>query len=329
MNFLKRIRIFWHAFLYGLRSADKTMLTQIDNSNGDGSGVEHKIEAESNVFSDLLKKEETQQVKELRDISYRVYRESEKYKVDTGDMKIIEDENGNKIFVVPDDYKPVVKDTSEIPSEIIDTGENVVLVQGNYAITESLSDALNDLDENAPVRYKLNVEANRFRKFRIEKYAKYLAIKKDNEGNTKMEIYCSIFPREFVVMKGEREKGTIDKSDVFFIQEAGKLVDGSLRYSDIVEFDTIDFVTEKAFNAPALYYYKYAVKEYLSCEKHDNYFVFSFRVIPICDGVDMIAQYRMAEVDAKYAEKAQRTDVLEMNPFTMPGKVLPFTPKQD
>lgn len=321
MTIFNKIRFFFRAFMWGLRHADNKMLSQTSNSKGDGTGISMKQEKPGTLAEDLIMKEETERVKELRDEHYRVYRESGKYKVDTSKLQMGVDENGNSIWVIPEDYHMEKKEdaTSKIPSEIITTeGEKIVVVQHNYAITESLSDT--DINESKPVRYKLKVESSVFRKFKIEKYTKYIAVKKNDDDETFIEFYCSIFPREFVVMKGMREKGTIDKSDVFFIKEAEDIIGGKVLKSDIFSFDTVEFITEHAYNKDDLFLYNYANGGFLDCEKYGNYFVFRFKGIPVVEGHDIIAQYRLESVDKKYAEKQQKNDIFQVNELTLSEK---------
>jgi hypothetical protein len=83
--------IFWHSLFRGMSNAESIINGQTKSNDGD-IGIIQQIGV-GGVFDDMLQQKETQEVVEMRDKYYRVYKESDKW--DTSNITIIgEDENG-------------------------------------------------------------------------------------------------------------------------------------------------------------------------------------------------------------------------------------------
>ena len=75
---LGNVKILWHSLFMGMRSADSLLTTS--QTNNDGSGYEIPENGGGGVYKDLLEQKVTQEVEELRYVSYHVANESKKYR---------------------------------------------------------------------------------------------------------------------------------------------------------------------------------------------------------------------------------------------------------
>lgn len=280
-NILLNAKILWHSLFVGMKDADqKTMGVTKEGKIADGN-IEQQVSQDS-VYADMLKGEVTQEVKELRDSSYRGYKASFDYKY-IG--------NGN-----------VIKKTSMINDDIdAFNPENmsIYLVQDNKLITRSVKDALDgansegDEVKNENADYSITIERDNFPRFLIEKYVKRVVVRR-NETETKIDLYCSTYPRQYM------------PTDSVFIVEIRNILEGKIKPNDTVEIDSIEFITDGCYGAKDIMFFKFSNLEYESINVYDGNFVITYSAFPLCDGVDLTEQYRTEEMDKKYENKEMR-----------------------
>lgn len=313
MKFFKKFIFAIHAFFWGLRSADKKMLGQVNNGGPSDSADEDVIDQAGSVWSDLLQKQETERVAEFRDEQYRVYRESEKYKIDKSQLRF--DSNGDyDMSTIRVEKQNMLNLTPE--GILLNEGDKLILEQLNFktsvaSYNESVS------DDNPPIN-TIKIERDYFPRFKVENYAKKIILKNNptlDEGLIYFDLYCSKYHTPLVV-KGQGLNAFIDESDVFFLRELKQLMNKEIKRSDITEFDSIEFTTHKAYNAEELLYYKIVECKFVSVTEYDGDYVISFVGYPVCNGNDLIAKYRTEAVDKKFATKEQRSKDFEMSEFT-------------
>lgn len=293
--------LFFHGLLYGLRSADQTISSQV---NGEDEEINHKLELPGNVYDDLLQEKETQRVQETRDALYRVYREADKYEVRLGGMKTdgenFDDEESiltavavkksgvdklRKPVYETDGYKVViVQDSKEYDNDIITKEKEA---QTGEAI-DDLSTLMFD------VKYKQGITP----RFHIERYIQKVVIKENKDGKQRFNLYFSQYARQFV------------KRDSLFISELSKLFSGAKRNSDILEIESLSFVTDKAYGIDSLHRITLTDINYIDICVFDGSFVLEFDCVKTDD--DIVAKYKTKSLDEKYATMAPKNESVDI-----------------
>lgn len=230
-----KIKLAWHALFFGMRGVD-ILLTSSHKSES-GSGFEIPDDAGGGVFKDILEQKVTQEVQELRYTSYKVAKESKKYRY-IG--------NGQ-----------VAKKTASQLSErhgAIDESDNlpIVLIQDNAVICEDVLTSLNEVNQKegkkAFYEYNIKIERDNLPRFRIESYVKKLVLK-ESDGNYVIDLYCSKYPRQFS-----------ERKDRAFLKELKQVQTGIIRNSDIFDFQELHFTTSNAWGVDD--WFRFSFKEF-------------------------------------------------------------------
>ena len=303
-KFFQKIRtsivLFFHGIFWGLRSADLTIQSQ---TNGDGEEINHKLEVGGNVYDDMLQEKETQRVQETRDAAYRVYREADKYEVQLSGMREdganFDDEDSvltakatKKASV--DKPKTPVYETNGYKTILVQNAkeyENDIVTKQKEAETGQVIDDVSTLIFE--VKYKDSLTP----RFRVERYIQKLVLKESKEGKLRMNLYFSQYARQFV------------KRDSLFVAELSSIFAGK-RHSDILELESISFISDKAFGIEDLHRITLTKIQYVEIVVFDGSFVIEFDCEK--DDLDVVAKYRTKELDEKYAIMAPKHDAVDI-----------------
>ncbi len=255
------------------------------------SEINQKQELKGNVFQEMLNGEVTQQVQETVDANYRVFRESGKYTVQLSGMG----EDGP----VGDLSAVAVKKTQRIKprNPVLETeGFKVRILQDakdygnseetreNEALTGEASDDVNTLLFH--VKYNEGVMP----RFYIERYIKQVVVKENEEGKILFDVYFSKYARHFM------------KRDSIFIAELHRLE--KTGRSDVIDFENINFVTDKAFGIDDLWGVTCVNNGLAGFYEFDGNMVLEFE--GTLDLEDLVEKHRTKELDEKYAKKAPK-----------------------
>lgn len=304
-NILHKIHLWFtllfHGLFWGLKGADQTISSQV---SGDGEEVNHKLELPGNVYDDLLQEKETQRVQETRDALYRVYREADKYEVSLSGMKTDGENFDDEESVlsatatkktVQDKPKSPVYETDGYKLVLVQNAkeyENDILTKEKEAQTGEVIDDLSTLIFE--VTYKIGITP----RFHLERYIQKLVLKENKKNEYKVDLYFSQYARQFV------------KRDSLFIAELSKLFAGTKRTSDILDIDSVTFVTDKAFGSEDLHRITLSKLEYKSICVFDGSFVLEFDCVK--DDLDVVAKYKTKELDEKYAVMAPKHESVDL-----------------
>ena len=288
-NFIKNmwfnLRVFWHSMFMGMKTADQKMMGVTKEGKISDTTVEQQLEQDG-VYADLLKGEVTQEVKELRDSTYRGYKASFDYKY-IG--------NGNSIkktTMLSDNinaYNPEDLD-------IILVQDNKLIVKGTKEVIEQMNDA-NDNIDNSNTEYLLIVERDNYPRFKLEKFVKKIVVRR-YENDYTIDLYCSIYARQNM------------PGDSLFITEIKNIMDGKIKPSDTVMIETVEFITDACYGAKDITLYKFGNLNYKEINVYDGNFVITYSGNVICDGLDLTEQYRTAEMDKKYKNVEMRENAV-------------------
>lgn len=297
----RNIVLFVHGIFWGLRSADVTVKSQV---SGEDEEINHKLEVPGNVYDDLLQEKETQRVRETRDATYRVYREADKYEVQLSGMR----EDGENF----DDDDSVLTAVAK-KKEIIDKPKNPVYETDGYKVIliQTAKEYENDkktreieaetgeaIDDISTLIFEVSYKPGMTPRFHIERYIQKIVIKVNKDGKHKFDLYFSQYARQFV------------KRDSLFISELSKIFAGK-RNSDILDLESVVFVTDKAFGLESLHRITLTNIVYDNISVFDGSFVLEFDCRK--DDEDIVAKYRTKELDEKYATMAPKHESVDIN----------------
>lgn len=308
MKFFKKIRynleILWHSLFRGMASADSIIKGQHGVSNNDVSIVREI--GGGGVFSDILQQKETQQVVEMRDKYYRVYKESDKY--DTSTITIIgEDENG-VIFGNTDGIKkktkldfmkhPPVYNPQNLVIRTIQDNKQIQKTNFILSINEKFDNeilkSLNDFDVT------LTITRDEFTpRFYLEKYIKRIVVR---ENNTRVVI-------DFYIPS---ESSQFGKIDAILISNLHKIKEENILKSDLTDFLTIEWYSDKAWNSDDVCHFKYDDVKFIGIDVFDGSFVLSFDCNIVENGTDLSEKFKTKELDEKYKTEEQKQEVVDI-----------------
>lgn len=284
------IKIFFHYFFAGMRTADNELTTGAKDSATDGTTIEQKKEADS-LYAALLRGEVTQEVREARHEMYYAERRSHDYVYNGGGHAKkkneifdydgnIEKSDGNKVILVQDNYQ----DQASIEDYGIDVGN---VRDYGAAIYDTIK------GENiAKKEYTFKVVRDFYPKFRIEEYIKKCVVKEFGEKCI-FDIYVSKYPVQF------------DRRSRMFINMMNEIYEGNTR-SEIIDFQQLSFISKNAYGSDDLKLYSFKSFEFHDIIDFDGNYVLRFVCEPDEFGTDLIEEFFDETADRKSREHAPR-----------------------
>lgn len=305
-NFLRWLRTLFHSFFYGMRGADIV----ITDSSPDSEIHENKTIKEHEIIVDEV----------TVDKYYRVFREANNYNVTLGGL-MKEDDDINTVNNVSEgmvELEMAPEDGPDITATAVkkvwkDKPFSELLKTDGYKITlvQYAKDYENDVEtraKEAETGKAIDSDTNIFKvtredtpRFAFEKYLRQVVVKENKtEKQTVIEFYFSVYARQFW------------KIDSLFIAEMERIVSDTRRLPDIFDFNSIGFVTDKAFGSPDLFYFEYKPLGYIGTVKYDGNYVVSF-IAEQKTKEDLTEKYKTEELDKLYQMKAPKKDNIDIN----------------
>ena len=256
----------------------------------------------------MLQQKETQEVVEMRDKYYRVYKESDKW--DTSNITIIgEDENG-VIFGNTDKIKKKRK-SDFIKHPPVYNPENLLLrtiqdvkhiqKHNNFYIDKKVLENLADFDTNLTIKRDGITP-----RFFIEKYAKRIVVR-ENINRAIVDFYLPLHASQF------------GKVDAILISNLHNMKNEKIMKSDITDIVEIEWFSDKAWDSDDVCLFKYNDIKFIGIDIFDGSFVLSFDCNIVEDGKDLTEKFKTKELDEKYKSESQKHDVVDI--FTYSRKM--------
>ena len=255
------IRIFFTLLFKGLKNANDIAFTgNKDTDVGNGSSIEQQKEVQS-VYKDMLKGEITQEVIELRHEMYFAERASKKYKY-TGNGRAakmndiikyngnLETSDGLDISIVQENKEDV---GSLLDYEIYNIGNEVALGEKSQG----------DLSKSKQKKFTINIKRDFLAKFNIEQYTEKIVIKQLNDDESIIDIYVYQYMKQF---------NNIHK---LFLKQIEQIYTGDIR-NDIIEFNSISFITNNAYGAEDLLEYEFNNIQFENIIRFNEFYVLRF-----------------------------------------------------
>jgi len=286
-NFFNKIhsgaRVFFKGLFIGMRNTEDNIMLKGSDGAGD-SGI-HKEVHDKRVSKALLKGEVTQEVVDLRYRTYLVERESKKYEFFSP-------------FLVQKKSEKEIEKLGCMNSD----GHDIILVQPNHVVQESVAEALDRLDckDKVSENYIINITRSFPTRYRLEEYTHKVVVKLgDTDSDAIVDFYVTKY---------------INKSDfksAAFVHEIERMVMNG-RNSDILSFDDLYFETLHAWNCPDMYTFKFSKPVFRNCVEFDGSYVLSFDMKVVDGGTDITKEYYSEEMAKKYENKESRNQTIDL-----------------
>jgi hypothetical protein len=135
-------------------------------------------------------------------------------------------------------------------------------------------------------------------RFYLEKYVKRIVVR---ENNTRVII-------DFYIPS---ESSQFGKIDAILISNLHKIKEENILKSDLTDFLTIEWYSDKAWNSDDVCHFKYDDIKFIGIDIFDGSFVLSFDCNIIENGTDLSEKFKTKELDEKYETEAQKTEVVD------------------
>lgn len=274
-----KIRLFFHYLSYGIHSADNIAFGDKKENLISGNDIVDLNEKDC-VYTDLLNEQITQEVEDVRYSTYKVDRESTKYKyVGNGEVtkKNVLDEK--HVNVYEDEYPiQIIQLNDLIPSNKKEAIEQIV--KYGKEIKE---------EEEHPIK----IERYFIPKFKIENKTNKIVVKRLKKDAVILELYISMY---------NHDKTPETKA---FLSELKEIYESNKR-SDFTDFLTLKFITYKAFGCENSHLFEYDNINYLSTIIYDGNYVLRFEANIVNDGKDILEKYYSERQENRYKNKTKK-----------------------
>ena len=288
---LLNLRIGFNSLFRGMKAADDIVLKQV---HGGGETEIAQEKGSGGVVSDMLQNKITNEIKEIVDANYRIFKKTRDYKVHAKWS-----ESGPLTGTV---QKKTLEDFLRHPPVLVKEGEKLRVIQDNKFFMKGdnydLEAVMAAAKRNAVYDYGtlLNIDRNGYRtKFDIEKFVKRIVVKSTEDPNkARIDLYVSSYASQF------------GKIDAILVAQLNEAMENKAPKVDFLQFDGLSFVTDMAWNSYDLCRFKYDDIQFWGIDKFDGNFVLEFSGRIIEDGYDITEELQTESLTQKYEAKAPK-----------------------
>lgn len=294
INFFNKIKFFFINLTFATKNTETQIFTQggVDSTNG-GTVIGQDVTQGTHALSKaLLKGELTEEVKQLRYRTYKVDREAKKYKYFAPTLALKKKEGKDNKFVSYDKSD----------------GLDVITIQYNYALSEDVLDAINQIDNGGrgdKTKYKFEIQRNFVPRFRIEEFLKKVVVKRFDDTHAILDFYFSKYPERFF-----NNSNDISFRSKAFINEIKRISNGGK--SDITEMEQMRFVTSHAYKQEDLIEFVFRNIWFREVVEFDGDYILRFKASIEHDGYDLTASYYNKTMDEKYKNNEKKEITIDI-----------------
>jgi hypothetical protein len=139
----------------------------------------------------------------------------------------------------------------------------------------------------------IKINRDEISSFSLENFTKKLVVRKINKTQKMLEFYVSSYPDEY------------NRTSRLFISAVKKAIENP-QHSNMLEFNSIEFVTYKSLGVSDFLEFKYEIESFDKIIEFNGSYVIKFIANVIVDGKDIMEEHRVEELDKKYADKAKK-----------------------
>ena len=274
-------QIFWSSLFFGIKNVDN-LLTNSQKSQNNFS-FEVSDQCDDNVFKDILQQKITQEVEELRYTSYKIANESKKYRY-VGNGKVLKKPDSQL-----SERHVAIEESDNLP---------IILIQDNALVCEDILTSLNEVNQHNSKKvfsdYHIKIERNSTPRFRIENYIKKIVVKQA-EDNYVIDLYCSKYPRQFS-----------ERKDKPFLSELKRIQNGSIKNSDMFDFQKLLFITSNAWGVDDWLKFSFIDFEFFGIIEYDGNYIIRFGCLSDVFMENILNKVYSESAEKKYAEKQSK-----------------------
>lgn len=293
-NIYRNIYLFFSNLTLATKNVGDEIFTQVDNESSGISIAQDATQGTHALSKALLRGELTEEVKQLRYRTYKVDRESKKYKYYAPTLAL-KRKNGK-------DNKFISYDKSD--------GLDVITIQDCHPIGENVTDAIHQIEDGGrgkAEKYNIEIERNFVPRFRLEEFLKRLVVKRFDETHAILDFYFSMYPERF--FRTSDDKSFRSKA---FIHEIENIRDNGLR-SDILLMEKLRFVTSHAYQQDDLMEFVFRNLWFKEVAEFDGCYILRFKASIEHNGYDLTASYYNKEMDEKYKNHEKKDLILDVS----------------
>lgn len=298
---LNKLKLTFKLFFLGLRGGDDAIFGVKTSASDADSIIEKQIGG--GVFKDLLEQKVTQEVEELRDKHYRVFRESDKF--DTTTIVPDIDDDGNVLgFTAPRLSKKTLNDFIAHSPVYNEENFKIITIQDNKHIQKKSSiDSVTIPNGIYDYATTLTVERDGFTpRFEIDKFVKKMVVRTFEEENG----------RAFVDLYLPNEASQFGKIDAILISNLATMFETKNYKSDITDFTKFEWVSDKAWGVCDVCLFSFTDIKLVDIEVFDGNFVLIFDCKIENNGLYIPEKFKTKSLDEKYEIKAPKKDIIEL-----------------
>lgn len=284
---LKFIRNAIVPLFFGLKYTEEDILKQKASPLSSNNSLEQKIQ-QNQLAEALLKGEVTEEVEMLRDRTYFVAEESKKFSV------VVDLIGTSKAFKRNSRVnQPKVHNPNDL---------NIKLIVDNYAIPSGVLDALNSIGSyGIKDIYPLEFAYDYIPKFKLNQYANKLVLRTDTSNNSVyLDLYVPIYTESF------------ERMHRIFDTEIKKVIKKEKKSTNL-EFDTVEFVTNKSYGVEDLCKFKFKMIKLLTISVFEQKYVLTYQVKTIENGNKITDKYINKKIRENYKNNTSRNTTLNLN----------------
>lgn len=285
MNWLKSQML---ALMLALANVEKNALKQNGGDLSDDAGHEQQLQ-QNQLMQDLLQGRITQEVKFLR---WRIFKILET--IQGKDITVKENADGTVKYTAKDkNYSHKLKKVKTDPSDdnelelVIDNMTDTTMGQLDILDTKNENINASEHDSLVKAESKIKIRHTYPSKFRLEKYVKKMNVRTIDNKTKLLELYVTSYPDEF------------DRLHKMFIVEVKNTINNP-RTSNIIELDTISFVTNKDLGVVDNRLFEFDDIKYYKIVEFDGHYVIKFKANVKTHSHSIIEQFREHELDMRY-----------------------------
>ena len=295
-KFFNEFKIWVHSLAAATKNVEMQTLSQVsvDSVEGGINVVQDVNQGVHELAKALLRGELTEEVKQLRYRNYKVDREAKKYKYFSPTLALKKKEGKDNKFISFDKSD----------------GLEVITVQYNYAISEDVLDAINQIENGGrgkKTKYKFEFKRDFIPRFRMEEFAKKVVVKRLDETHAILDFYFSKYPERFF----RRSDDKSFRSKVF-IHEIESIRDKGVK-SDMLDVEELRFVTNHAYKQDDLMEFVFKNIMFREVAEFDGDYILRFKASIEHDGIDLTAAFYNKEMAEKYENKEKKELVLDVS----------------
>ena len=297
----------WRSLFYGMEAANALLTEQGGEENDNGI---HQRIGGGGVYDDMLEQKVTKEVEELRDKHYRVIKEADTY--DPSTLQMAFDSDGEPIFLNTNGLKKKTKEMFMKHSLVFNDDENLNIrtIQDNKQFEKKNSLLFNDENQsdlyipNGLYDFDTTISIERddiIPRFYLEKFAKRVCVRqKDNAKRALVDLYLPTQASQF------------GKIDAILVSNLYNIWQNNFKRSDITDFKSIKWVSDKAWGCDDLCLFEYDDVKYTTCNIFDGNFVLTFDCNIVSDGKYIPEKYITKELTEKYETEAPKEKAVDM-----------------